>query len=506
MTHHTTNRAVRNVFFSGVRLAIGIISTVCTSAILARTLGPGNMGIYGYAMWLVGTLGILANIGLPSALTKFVSEYMGRGDGAMAAHLGKRLLLTQLLVALLVSAVTACFVLLKTPYRNVIVLAAIMVLLQALQQGLVAALAGVQKFDKIAMVTLYVSLAQVASIGVAALLHSGVLGMLWATLIGLAVGAWLSYRAVDRLLLKLETQPASLAPEMSDLYSRIRKFSLTISYVLLLDTIVWQRSEVLFLKWYSTLAEIAFYTLAYSIVSKMNDVASVFAGTLLPLYSESYGRSGLGEVGFFFRNSLKYLQMGMVPLCALGFVVAKPLVLLLYGVKFLPLVVPLQVLVVSLAVTSIGGVNSPLLLGIGKQGFIAKFGTCVAVLNLTLDFSLIPHYGALGAAVANCAAQIVGAVGGTFYVISYVKAKFPWRSTATIYVAAAIAAAPVYYCFARPQLGIPIEAGSVVIGALLYIGLLVVAGELEKSDWGVLRGAFLAKIGSAKPAEANDIV
>jgi O-antigen/teichoic acid export membrane protein len=172
----------------------------------------------------------------------------------------------------------------------------------------------------------------------------------------------------------------------------------------------------------------------------------------------------------------------------------------------LPLVVPLQVLVVSLAVTSIGGVNSPLLLGIGKQGFIAKFGTCVAVLNLTLDFSLIPHYGALGAAVANCAAQIVGAVGGTFYVISYVKAKFPWRSTATIYVAAAIAAAPVYYCFARPQLGIPIEAGSVVIGALLYIGLLVVAGELEKSEWGVLRGAFLAKIGSAKPAEANDIV
>src|SRR5450432_2533170 len=230
MNSNSTNKAVRNVFFSGVRLAFGVLATICTSAILARTLGPGNMGVYSYAMWLVGTLGILANIGLPAALTKFVSEYMGRGDGAMAARLGKRLLLTQLLVALGVSAVTACFVLLKTPYRNLIVLAAVMVLLQALQQGLLAALAGVQRFDRIAVVSLYVAASQVAAVGIAAFLDAGVIGMLWATLVGLAVGTLLAYQAVNTLLLKLAAHPTSPVPEMADLYSQIRKFSLTISY------------------------------------------------------------------------------------------------------------------------------------------------------------------------------------------------------------------------------------------------------------------------------------
>jgi len=53
-------------------------------------------------------------------------------------------------------------------------------------------------------------------------------------------------------------------PETPDIFVRVRKFSITISYILLLDTIVWQRSEVLFLKWYSTLPQIAFYTLAFS--------------------------------------------------------------------------------------------------------------------------------------------------------------------------------------------------------------------------------------------------
>jgi len=198
--------------------------------------------------------------------------------------------------------------------------------------------------------------------------------------------------------------------------------------------------------------------------------------------------------------------MGMVPLCVLGVVVAKPVVQLLYGSSFLPLVVPLQILILSLALTSIGGVGSPLLVGTGKQSFIAKYGTFVAVLNLTLDFILIPRHGALGAAVANCTAQIVGALGGTFYVIRYVRTKFPWRTTATIYGASTIAVAPVLYCFSRPQLGIPIQAGAVAIGAILYVGLLVVAGELGRRDLGVLGGAFLARIGSTKPAEANDIV
>lgn len=505
MSRHRTNSPLRNILFSGARLVISAGATICISAIMARTLGPQNMGVYGYAMWIVGTLGILANVGLPAALTKYVSECMGSADSATAVRIGKRLLLTQLVVGVSVSGLTACLWFFKTPYRSIIVLAAVMILLQALQQGFLAALAGVQRFDRIAWISLYMALAQVASVGTAAVLHAGVMGMLWATLAGLAIGTWLSYRAVDRLLLKLPATPSFSQPETPDIFVRIRKFSITISYILLLDTIVWQRSEVLFLKWYSTLPQIAFYTLAFSIATKLSEVSGTFSSTLLPLYSESYGRHGLRDIGLVFLRALKYLQMVMVFPCLLAAAICKPLVGLLYGSNYGPVVLPLQLLLISLALTSIGVVGSPLLVGTEKQSFIAKYGTFVAVLNVAMDFVLIPRYGALGAAVANCTAQIVGVLGGTAYVLRYARVSFPWRTTATIYFAAAISVVPVAYCFSGAQPGIVVGVGSVAIGAMLYLGLLVFAGELGKHDLGALKEAVLTKVYSSKLLQAGDV-
>src|SRR5262249_3028263 len=151
------------------------------------------------------------------------------------------------------------------------------------------------RFDRLALISIYVSLASVASISIAALLGAGVMGMLWATLGALLVAIWFYYRDVDTLLFRLSPNTQNPVPAAPDPFRRIRKFSLTMSYILLLDAIVWQRSEVFFLKAYSTLAEIGFYTLAYSAASKLSDLASTFSSTLLPLYSESYGQQGLRD-------------------------------------------------------------------------------------------------------------------------------------------------------------------------------------------------------------------
>jgi O-antigen/teichoic acid export membrane protein len=501
---HRKTSPVRNILFSGVRLVISGGASVCVSAILARTLGPQNMGVYSYAIWIVGTLGILANVGLPHALTKYVSEFVGHGDTATAVRICKRLLRVQLIAAVSVACLTACAWFLDTPYRNIILLSAAMILLQALQQGLIAALAGVQRFDKIAWISLYAALAQVASVGAAAMLHAGVMGMLWATLAGLAIGAWLSYRAVDQLVLNLPGSSSVSEPDGRELFVRIRKFSMTISYLLVLDTIVWQRSEVLFLKWYSTLPQIAFYTLAFSIASKLTEVSSTFSSTLLPLYSESYGRNGLRDVGPVYAKAVRYLQMIMVFPCLLTAAICGPLVQLIYGVSYEPVVVPLQLLLVSLAVTSIGVVGAPLLLGTEKQSFMAKYGTFVAVLNLSLDFLLIPKHGALGATVANCTAQIVGVIGAAIFVTRYAQAKFPWKATATIYVAAAVAAAPAAYYFSLARTGLLLRGASLAAGAVLYLILLVIAGELGKGDFNTLKEAVLAKVYSTKLAEVGD--
>src|SRR5262249_54081439 len=149
--------------------------------------------------------------------------------------------------------------------------------------------------------------------------------------------------------------------------------------------------------------------------------------------------------------------------------------------------------------TSIGVVVSPLLYGTEKQGFIAKYGTVVAVLNIALDLALIPKHGALGAAAANCAAQIAGVVGGTFYAIRHTRTSFPWKCTAVIYSAAVLGVAPVAYLGSQPGSGVVVLSGSVALGTLVYVGLLVAAGQLGRQDFEMLKGALLPRAPRPEP-------
>ena len=90
MSRTIAERLSRNSLLSGLRLVVGVAAATVTSSIIARMLGPGDMGAYGYVTWLVGTLAIAANIGLPMAITKYVSEFMGGGaiDNAISVAPG----------------------------------------------------------------------------------------------------------------------------------------------------------------------------------------------------------------------------------------------------------------------------------------------------------------------------------------------------------------------------------------------------------------------------------
>lgn len=489
MADDTARQALRNTFFGVVRLASTWGATVCTSAIVARSLGPGNMGLYSYAMWLVGLLGVAANLGLPLALTKYTAEYVGRGELATATHVVKRLLLAQLVLAAAVATLSllGCFAFLHSSNRGVIALAIVMVLPQATQAALVGALAGMQRYDQIALNSCYGASTQLALVLLAAASHAGVLGMLWATLGGLVVWTWLYHRAVAKCLSSQEPAPRSANTE--EVFRRMVKFSLTVSYILVLDMIVWQRSEIFFLKWYSTLPQIAFYSLAYSFSGKLSEIGATFTNVLMPLCSERYGRSGLKDLATVYGTALRYVQIVMVPVCLLGVAVTHPIVRLIYGTSYLPLAQVLQVLLGSLAFTSMGGVTSALVYGSDRQAFIAKYGGPIAILNLILDLALIPRVGAVGAAMANCAAQATAVLVGLLYVRRFLNGRFPWAATARIYTSACVAVAPVAY-LAWIRAGIVGVVCSAAVAGPLYLVLLAVTGEIGKREFYLMRQGF----------------
>jgi hypothetical protein len=64
----------------------------------------------------------------------------------------------------------------------------------------------------------------------------------------------------------------------------------------------------------------------------------------------------------------------------------------------------------------------------------------------------------------------------------------------------------VAYCFTGTQFGLGIRFASAAFAGLLYLGVLILAGELGKRDLGALKEALVAKVYSSRVAEAGGTV
>ncbi len=488
MSNEIAHKAVRNTFFNGLSMAGPLLAGICKSAIIARHLGPSRMGVYSYAIWIAGALSVVASLGLPSALTKYVSEYLGRADPTEAARLAKHLVKLQLKVVFAIAIVAGivAFFLVHGPERLVLVLSISMVVPIVVTQVLGSVLAGWQHYQELALINVKSSVATVGLVALAVILKSGIAGILLALTAGYSVGVALSYRAVRP---RLREGSAGESPTSPAAFQRAKGFALTEAYILLLDGIIWQRCEVFFLKILSTLQEVAFYGISFGLAGRLQGISESFTGTLLPLSSEAFGRSAWNDLGKIYSMSLKYVQMVMVPLCLLGIGVATPLIGLIYGPDYLPLVPVLRVLLASVTLTSLAYVGAAVLYATERQGFIARCQTPIAALNIVLDIILIRSHGAMGAAIANSSAQVLEVIFLLGYAGRVVGARFPWRATARIYGALALASLPEALA-ARGGAGSWTIAGLAVLAFCIYAMILIAWGEVGGRELRVLTDAI----------------
>jgi O-antigen/teichoic acid export membrane protein len=462
-----------------------LLAGICKSAIIARHLGPSRMGVYSYAMWIAVALSAVASLGLPTAVTKYASEFLGRGDHPQAARLTRQLVKLQLKVVLAVALLAefATFLLAQGSERLVLVLTTSMVVPIVVTRVLGSVLEGHQQYQKLALIDLKSSLADVGLVGLGAVFTRSVEGILLALIAGSLIATYLTYHAVRPML--TEGPLAAGAPDDPKVLKRALNFAFTESYILFTDAIIWQKSEVFFLKMLSALREVAFYGIAFGLSARLMTISSSFTQTLMPLSSESFGRSGLRELGRIYEMSVKYTQMALLPLCAIAIGIATPLINLVYGPAYQPLVPALRVLLASLALTCLAYVGASVLYATEKQGFIAKCQTPIAALNIALDLILIRTHGAIGAAIANSCAQVLEAVILLAYARRVVAGRFPWRPTAKIYATVALAALPLVLA-QHVEVGPWSAAGLAGVGLCIYIAILVAWGELGSRELRVL--------------------
>lgn len=150
---------------------------------------------------------------------------------------------------------------------------------------------------------------------------------------------------------------------------------------------------------------VGWYNAAYRLVFAMLFIPVAAMKAVFPTLS-IYFKQSPERFKALFERSFKVMFLIGFSLASLIFVLADKIILTIFGSEYLPAAGALKILVWSTAIIFIGTVQTHTTRASDQQRFTAKVVTSSAILNLLLNFWLIPKYSLYGAAIATLAAEL----------------------------------------------------------------------------------------------------
>jgi O-antigen/teichoic acid export membrane protein len=190
----------------------------------------------------------------------------------------------------------------------------------------------------------------------------------------------------------------------------VLRFSLPFVVTGLLGQIVWRQSEVLFLGHFKGAEAAGFFSLAYRMPQMLLEFVPltvwpiVMAGT-----SELYAKDA-GNLPRAIDVYFKLIFLLVVPVAAMGFAFAKPLIPIVYGAKMLPAALLTQLFFVVFSYSFLYTPMSMAFYVMGKSWVNMLIFMTLAVLEIGLDLVLIPPYGMWGAILSVSIVLLMGVV------------------------------------------------------------------------------------------------
>lgn len=390
------NKVAKNaLWIIGCRIAQSVFQLVI-NMFTARYLGPSNYGLISYAASIVAFLTPLMSIGISNIL---VNEII-KNPKKEGETLGTTLTLTFLSSLLCVGGMAA-FVSIanagETETLIVCVLYSIILIFQSLEiiqywfQAKYLA-----KYTSIVSLSAYIIVSAYKII----LLISGK-SVYWFAVSNafdfclIAISLLVIYKIVGGQPFKFSLKTAKHLVNQSRYY--------IISSLMI--TVFAEIGKVI-LKIMNSNAEVGFYSAAVTIAGITSFVFVAIIDSMRPMILEHKSN---GNTESYKRNFSRlcgiviYLSLAQSIVIAL---LAKYVVLILYGGEYLPAVSALRIIVWYTTFSYLGSVRNVWILAEGKQKYLWVINLCGAIANILLNFILIPFIGINGAALASLATQI----------------------------------------------------------------------------------------------------
>ncbi|WP_269851986.1 flippase [Methanosarcina horonobensis] len=167
----------------------------------------------------------------------------------------------------------------------------------------------------------------------------------------------------------------------------------------LLNLMSW--TDTIMLGYFKPAEVVGVYNAVYPLVGFLSLVIASMGYVYVPVASKLWGLNETQPVGSIYAVMTKWCFLLTFPIFALIFVYPEFLITKLYGAEYIGGTTALRVLAMGFIANSYFGFNYHTLLASGDSDFLMKCSVASAGINVVINFTLIPDYGMVGAAIGT---------------------------------------------------------------------------------------------------------
>jgi len=441
------------ILAKGISLFLGLILTI----FIARYIGAVGFGKLGFAQTFTGLLVILADMGL----VPFTIREIARRKELASKYLGNiffiKLIFSVITFALIVIIINLMHYPIDT--KIVIYLIGISSIFGSFSDFMRAIFKAFERMEYESFLDIGKTIITII-IGLTVLISG--YGLIAIALVYCVVAF------IDLLATLVVTVKKFARPEMKiDLSFCRGALFLAFPFIWTVSIgVVYHQIDIVMLSIMKGDAPVGWYNAACKIIYTLVIIPEMFTYAIFPAMSRFYLASK-DDLITIVEKSAKYLFMIGLPLAVGAIILAKRIILLLYGQNFIPSIMAMQVLALYLPLRFMNYATGYTLSSIDKEHLRALSATIAAVGNIGLNLILIPRYSLVGAAIATAITEVI-----LFVSYYYFVARHLCRLRMTPIFAKPILACMIMgifvFCLKELNLALLIVLATVVYPAVIY--------------------------------------
>ncbi len=396
------NKFSKEIFWSFSSKVITFLLFFLLNIYLARTLGTERFGSWAFFLSIFKIIFVISLFGINASTNKFVAQYnkMKELSNVIKSSVKLRIIFS-LLFAILVFLIHKPLAILsgRSEFTSLFMFSALLILFAGLVEFLKAVFIGLHRIKyhfisnlsehsiKLLLVILFLNFSS-KLIGI---LNSFVIARFIASIIGF-------YCLYKNFYIKNHID------EKKDFTKDILNYSIPLFFIGIGSLLIME-IDTLMLGFLSTPQEVGIYAVAKQTIIKLPHISVLIAMGTMPVFAKLNKDNKERLKNIFYQllkiNALIFLLLTIVILSFSNFFIP-----IIFGTEYRGAVLPLQILTVYLVSASFLVFID---LFLDYQGLAKKRAVNLSfsiILNIALNFLLIPKYGAMGAAIATSISYI----------------------------------------------------------------------------------------------------